>query len=92
MGTERKTEAGSALDELLKKRGLTQTQTAQAVGNSQAYVNQIVTGARRASPEWLELIAKVLDLSDDEKRRLHRAAARDYGFRIDADNLDLTGP
>ena len=77
------TEAAAALDEILSRRGVSQYRVSKLSGLSQPYVNQIATGRRRASAEWIDLVANALDLTPEERQRLHRAAARDHGFKID---------
>lgn len=78
-----KTEAGGALSALLSARGVSQYAVAKASSTSQGYLNQVVSGERRASAEWLDTIADALGLSEEERLKLHRAAARDHGFKID---------
>lgn len=77
------TETAQALGEILAGRGLSQYRAAKMAETSQPYLNQVATGRRRASAEWIDLIANALELSPEESERLHRAAARDHGFKID---------
>jgi transcriptional regulator with XRE-family HTH domain len=77
------TETGQALGEILAGRGLSQYRAAKLAETSQPYLNQVATGRRRASAEWIDLVANALKLSPEEAERLHRAAAKDHGFRID---------
>ncbi len=77
------TEAGAALEKILSERGVSQYRVSKLSGLSQPYVNQVATGRRRASAEWIELIANALQLTPEEREALHRAAARDHGFKID---------
>lgn len=77
------TETAEVLGAILAGRGVTQYRAAKLAGTSQPYLNQVVTGRRRASGEWIDLVAGALDLAPEERERLHRAAARDHGFRID---------
>ncbi|EYD75336.1 hypothetical protein Rumeso_03096 [Rubellimicrobium mesophilum DSM 19309] len=77
------TETAQALGEILAGRGLSQYRAAKMAETSQPYLNQVATGRRKASAEWIDLIANALDLSPEESERLHRAAAKDHGFRID---------
>jgi transcriptional regulator with XRE-family HTH domain len=62
---------------------MTQYAAAKATGASQSYLNQVVNGERLPSADWLETVAQALELSDEERARLHRAAARSHGFKID---------
>jgi hypothetical protein len=50
-------------------------------------MNQVVTGKRLPSAEWLNIIATTLEMQPDERTQLHRAAAKAHGFEI-----DLTDP
>ena len=62
---------------------MSQSDLAQAVGKSPAYTNQTMTGRKHASPEWVNLVAETLNLSQKERVVLHRAAAKDQGYEID---------
>ena len=77
------TEAAAALGEILSERGVSQYRVSKLSGLSQPYVNQVATGRRRASAEWIEVVANALELTPQERERLHRAAAKDHGFKID---------
>jgi cyanate lyase len=48
---------------------MTQTDLAAKTGRSTAYVNQLITGHKKPSPEWVELIADTLKLSSSSARR-----------------------
>jgi transcriptional regulator with XRE-family HTH domain len=76
-------EFGRKVSELLKLRSLTQEDLASAVGRSQSYTNQVINGQRSPSAQWADLVANALGLSPEERKRLHAAAARDNGFKID---------
>lgn len=78
-----KTEAGEALTALLSSRSTSQYAAAKVANTSQSYLNQVVNGERLASAAWLDTIATALGLTDEERAKLHRAAARDHGFKID---------
>jgi plasmid maintenance system antidote protein VapI len=80
------TEFGRALDEQLADRSIRQADLARATESSPAYINRMMTGSTRASPQWVDLVAKVLKANPQERRRLHRAAAKDAGFKIDLDD------
>ena len=82
--TERpKTRVGASLGDMLSERGLSQASAAARANISQPYFNQVVKGRRLASAEWIETVANALNLDAEEREKLHRAAARDHGFRID---------
>lgn len=71
----------------LAQRGMTQTALAQAMGCNATYANHVFTGHRLPQSDWVDLVAKTLNLSDDQSVELHKAAAKDHGFK-----LDLTKP
>ena len=62
---------------------MTQTDLAAKTGRSIAYVNQLITGHKKPSPEWVELIADTLKLSPEQRQALHIAAAKQHGFKLD---------
>jgi hypothetical protein len=45
--------------------------------------NQLITGHKKPSPEWVDLIADTLKLSPEQRQALHVAAAKQHGFRLD---------
>ena len=53
---------------------MTQTELAAKTGRSTAYVNQLITGLKKPSPQWVELIADTLKLSPEQCQELHVAA------------------
>ncbi len=83
--TERgpKTRLAASLGDILAERGLSQASAAARANISQPYFNQVAKGRRRASAEWIETVANALGLGEEERAELHRAAARDHGFKID---------
>jgi transcriptional regulator with XRE-family HTH domain len=76
-------EFGMAVAGLLRGRHMTQERLAKAVGRSQSYTNQILNGQRTPSAEWADLVADALALPAEERQKLHAAAARDNGFKIE---------
>lgn len=83
MASNSKTEAGKLIRGYMTSTNTSQTAFAEAVGKNAKYVNHLVTGHRRPSPEWVDIVATGLNLSDDERSKLHLAAAKDHGFKID---------
>lgn len=77
-----KTAFGEALAEQLERRQVTQSELAKAANVSNTYANHTMAGRKSASPQWADLVADVLKLSDKERAELHRAAARDKGYKI----------
>jgi cyanate lyase len=82
-----RTEFGVALSVELAKRQMTQVDLAEQMGRSVSYTNQVMSGRRGASPEWVELVADTLRLTREKRQKLHFAAAKDHGYQ-----LDLTKP
>jgi predicted transcriptional regulator len=80
-----RTEFGAALDAQVRRRRLTQSSVATAAGVSQPYINRLIKGTATASPEWIEIIAETVGADQEERQRLHRAAARDRGYKIGLD-------
>jgi transcriptional regulator with XRE-family HTH domain len=82
---EDKSETGKTLSKILRSRKISQYSAAAASETSQPYFNQVANGRRTPSADWLNLVANALDLSEEERVKLHRAAAKDHGFDIDLD-------
>ena len=80
-------EFGSSVSRALAEVGMTQTELANQTDKPVSYVNQTMTGLRPAKPQWVDIVASTLKLQADRTAELHRAAAKDAGFKID---LDLT--
>ena len=49
---------------------------------SKQFIGAVGLGTRRVPAEQLRKMCEVLGLDEMERRRLHRAAAMDYGFDI----------
>lgn len=79
---------GQSVSSILKSRGMTQEQLAEATGMSQSYTNQIITGRKTASARWADLVADTLSLTEQERTKLHTAAAKDNGFKIELPPVD----
>jgi len=77
---------GKALDTQLAKRQWRQTDLARATQKSPAYINRVMTGSAKASPQWADLVASVIRANQSERQQLHRAAAIDAGYKIDEDS------
>lgn len=74
---------GTSVSGALAEARMSQTDLADKLGKSSAYTNQTMTGRKRVSPQWADLIADTLQLSPERRRDLHVAAAKDFGFKID---------
>jgi transcriptional regulator with XRE-family HTH domain len=81
-------EFGKNVSKLLRQRNLTQEGLAFAIGRSQSYTNQVINGQKAPSAQWADLVADVLKLTQEERKTLHAAAARDNGFKIDLPDFD----
>jgi transcriptional regulator with XRE-family HTH domain len=85
---KKQSEFGKNVAKLLRQRNLTQENLAFAAGRSQSYTNQVINGQKAPSARWADLIADVLKLAPEDRKKLHAAAARDNGFKIDLPEFD----
>src|SRR5579883_2804674 len=70
--------------EFRQKRGMSQGQLAQATRLSRTYIYHLEAGMRsNPSPHVAESIARVLELSNEERRRLYAAYSALTGQQID---------
>lgn len=76
------TNFGVSVSNALAGTSMTQTDVAASAGVSQPYLNQMMTGAKKPAPEWVDIIATTLKLSKKARQELHIAAARDHGFKL----------
>lgn len=81
--TKYETAFAKALSEQLSAKQTNQSALAQTISASPTYISKVMNGERTVSPKWAELIANALELSRKERAKLHQAAARDAGFKID---------
>jgi hypothetical protein len=75
-------EFGAALAVSLAERRMSQLDLATASNRSPSFTSQVMNGRKGASPEWVNLIADTMNLSKQERQKLHAAAARDRGYDI----------
>lgn len=85
--SERRSHTGNALADLMTRRRTNNSAVAEKLGVSPQYVGAITRGDKHASAKWIDMVADVLRVTAQERVELHRAAARDAGFK-----LDLTKP
>jgi transcriptional regulator with XRE-family HTH domain len=78
------------MDEQLARSSMRQSDLAKRTGVSPAYVNRLMTGKAKASPQWVDLVSRTLDLPRLEEEKLHIAAARDAGYKIGPEQEDET--
>lgn len=74
---------GMTLSQYIDQYAVNQSQLAERLGTSRAYVSGLATGKKHASAKTAEEIARTLGVSEEETVRLHRAAAADAGFKLD---------
>lgn len=84
--TKNNTEFGTSVSKALAEANLRQNDLANRIDASPSHLNQMMTGRKTASPEWVDLVATALNLQAEQRGRLHTAAARDAGYKV----LDLT--
>lgn len=73
-----------ALREAMRAAGYASEKSAATAARvSQPYFNQVATGKRLPSAEWLNTVALAWGLDEPERVKLHRAAAKEHGFEID---------
>jgi ribosome-binding protein aMBF1 (putative translation factor) len=77
------TEFGASVSRALAESRMTQTELAEGLGKSVSYTNQVITGRKKPTPKWADLVADVMGLSNRKRVELHRAAAKDAGFQLD---------
>jgi transcriptional regulator with XRE-family HTH domain len=63
--------------------GVNQVEISATLGVSTAYVSQLSTGLKTPRPETIDRLAAAIGTDEKTARRLHAAAARDMGFRLD---------
>jgi transcriptional regulator with XRE-family HTH domain len=74
-----------------QRRGMSQGQLAQATRLSRTYVYHLETGQRdNPSPQVVQNIARVLELSTEDRVRFFEAYSRLTGQFVDADQLEST--
>lgn len=72
---------GAALADQLARHSMRQSDIAKTAGVSQAYVSQLANSSS-VSPQWVDIIAAATHASEDERQKLHQAAARARGYRV----------
>jgi transcriptional regulator with XRE-family HTH domain len=77
------TDFGASVSKSLAEARLTQSGLAERTGQSPAYINQVITGRKKPSPQWIDMVANALNLSERERVHLHRQAAKAHGFTLD---------
>ena len=82
MNKPAKTRFAQLVREVMAERAPSQAQVARSIGVSRAYVNAVLSGQKGVSAENVDRFADALELDEETRIRLHRAAAEDSGFRI----------
>ena len=76
-------EFGASVSQALAEANINQADLATSAGVSPSYLNQMMTGRKKASPEWVDIVSRTLKLRDAARKQLHKAAAKDAGYDID---------
>lgn len=74
---------GTAVSDMLTAAKMNQRELAAVSGKTLSYVNQTLTGNKHVSPAWADFIADIFNASAADRMRLHQAAARDVGYKLD---------
>jgi len=77
------TEFGKSLSKILNCYSSNQSSLARDMGVSRAYVSSICNGTKSVSPNKIDEISNFLGMTEEEQIKLHRAAAKDQGFKLD---------
>lgn len=77
------TNFGAEVSTLLASRAMSQASLATAIGKSPNHLYNVMR-SRYSKPtaSWADLVANALDLPDQDRYRLHLAAAKDAGFKL----------
>jgi transcriptional regulator with XRE-family HTH domain len=70
------------LNKILSQSNVSQSALSRELGVSRAYVSYLATGKKQPSAERADEIADAVKASDEDRTKLHVAAARDLGFKI----------
>lgn len=81
--TKYDTHFGASASVRLAEAKMSQTELARAMGKPLPYVNQTLTGRKPANAAWVDLVCDVMSLDHDKRVEMHRAAAKDAGFKLD---------
>lgn len=67
----------------LTERSMSQASLADNLDISSAYISKVLSGHRSPSAKWVDLVADSLQVSPERRVEMHRAAAKDLGFKLD---------
>lgn len=76
------TEFGASVSNSLTGANWSAADLARALNVTGSQVSHLMTGLRKPAPQWVDLIADTLNMSEDQRKELHRTAARQYGFKL----------
>ncbi len=68
------TEFGASLSQALAEARLNQVDLAIRIGVSPSYLNHMMTGHRRPTTKWTNIIVDELNLRGESRRQLYHAA------------------
>jgi cyanate lyase len=66
--------------EKMAEADITKAELAAMIGKSSSFVTQLLNGSYQPSPQWVNLIADLLELDPDARYMLHQDACEDRGF------------
>lgn len=81
--TSRAQGVSGLLEHIRWQRRMTKTEFAKTVGTGRPYMANVTNGVHIPSAAWLNMASEALGLTEEQRRNLHRAAARDNGYEID---------
>lgn len=73
----------TALRSVLHDRKIRSADLSERMDVSRSYVSMLSTGKKVPGAETVEKISDLVGSSNTERSRLHRAAARSHGFKLD---------
>lgn len=75
--------AGTVIDNAVTGNGISKTALAAHLGESPSLLSQRMTGRKGTPPSWLDMVADVMQFSNEQRRDLHLNGAIDAGYRLD---------
>lgn len=72
-----------AFSSALKSHNLRAADAATTMSVSRSYVAAVARGDKKVGPERIDSMSEALGFTQEETRKLHRAAAIDAGFKLD---------
>ena len=79
----RDNEFGALVSQIITSERTNRVDVADKIGVSLPYLASMMSGSRRPTALYVDLIADVTNAPDDVRVNLHQSAAKANGFRID---------